>query len=102
MARIAGVDLPRNKRIEIGLTYIFGIGRPRSNQILKSVNVDPNKKTDTLSDEEVQKIRDLIEKSFPVEGELRRKVSMDIKRLIDLIADLFCCPRLEIDSQIIF
>ena len=84
MARIAGVDLPRNKRIEIGLTYIFGIGRPRSNQILKTVNVDPNKKTDALLDEEVQKIRDYIEKSFPVEGELRRKVSVDIKRLIDL------------------
>ena len=74
MARIAGVDLPRNKRIEVGLTYIFGIGRPRSNQILKTVNVDPNRKTDALSDEEVQKIRDYIEKSFPVEGELRRKV----------------------------
>ena len=84
MARIAGVDLPRNKRIEIGLTYIFGIGRPRSNFILKTVNVDPNKKTDALLDEEVQKIRDYIEKSFPVEGELRRKVSLDIKRLMDL------------------
>ncbi len=84
MARIAGVDLPRNKRIEIGLTYIFGIGRPRSARILKSVNVDPNKKTDALSDDEVQKIRDHIEKNFPVEGELRRKVSVDIKRLMDL------------------
>lgn len=84
MARIAGVDLPRNKRIEIGLTYIFGIGRSRSNQILKTVNVDPQKKTDSLQEEEVQKIRDYIEKSFPVEGELRRKVSVDIKRLIDL------------------
>ncbi len=84
MARIAGVDLPRNKRIEIGLTYIFGIGRSRSSQILKLVNIDPNKKTDSLQDEEVQKIRDYIEKSFPVEGELRRKVSVDIKRLIDL------------------
>ena len=84
MARIAGVDLPRNKRIEVGLTYIFGIGRPRANQILKTVNVDPNKKTDALLDDEVQKIRDYIEKSFPVEGELRRKVSVDIKRLMDL------------------
>lgn len=84
MARIAGVDLPRNKRIEIGLTYIFGIGRPRSGKILKTVNVDPNKKTDALSDEEVQRIRDHIEKNFAVEGELRRKFSMDIKRLMDL------------------
>ena len=84
MARIAGVDLPRNKRIEIGLTYIFGIGRSRSGRILKAVNVDPNRKTDALSDEEVQKIRDHIEKNMAVEGELRRKVSVDIKRLMDL------------------
>lgn len=84
MARIAGVDLPRNKRIEIGLTYILGIGRPRSIRVLKATNVDPNKKTDALSDEEVQRIRDHIEKNFAVEGELRRKVSVDIKRLMDL------------------
>lgn len=84
MARIAGVDLPRNKRIEIGLTYIFGIGRPRSGKILKAVNVDPNKKTDVLSDDEVQRIRDHIEKNLSVEGELRRKFSTDIKRLMDL------------------
>lgn len=84
MARIAGVDLPRNKRIEIGLTYILGIGRPRSQSILKAVNIDPNKKTDQLGDDEVQKIRDHIEKSFPVEGELRRQYGMSIKRLMDL------------------
>lgn len=84
MARIAGVDLPRNKRIEIGLTYIFGIGRPRALKILKSLNLDPNKKTDALGDDEVQKIRDHIEKSFPVEGELRRTIGMSIKRLMDL------------------
>ena len=84
MARIAGVDLPRNKRIEVGLTYIFGIGRSLSRRILGSVNVDPNKKTDQLGEEEVARIREHIEKSFPVEGELRRTISMNIKRLIDL------------------
>lgn len=84
MARIAGVDLPRNKRIEIGLTYIFGIGRPRSLQILKTLNMDPNKKTDQLADDEVAKIRDHIEKNYPVEGELRRTIGMNIKRLMDL------------------
>lgn len=84
MARIAGVDLPRNKRIEVGLTYIFGVGRPRAAAVLKAVSIDPNKKTDVLTDDEVQQIRDYIEKNFPVEGELRRKVSVDIKRLMDL------------------
>ena len=84
MARIAGVDLPRNKRIEVGLTYIFGIGRNLSTRILKTANVDPNKKTDQLSDEEVAKIRDHIEKNLPVEGELRRQITMHIKRLMDL------------------
>ncbi len=84
MARIAGVDLPRNKRVEIGLTYIFGIGRSRSLQILKLVNIDPHKKTDQLAEDEVAKIRDHIEKNHPVEGELRRIVSMNIKRLMDL------------------
>ena len=84
MARFAGVDLPRNKRIEVGLTYIFGIGKTRSNVILKATNVDPNKKTDQLTDDEVARIRDHMEKNFDVEGELRRTVSMNIKRLIDL------------------
>ena len=84
MARIAGVDLPRNKRIEIGLTYVFGIGRSLSAKILKEVNVDPNKKTDQLGDDEVGRIRDHIEKSVPVEGELRRTIGMSIKRLMDL------------------
>ncbi|MBI4403873.1 MAG: 30S ribosomal protein S13 [Deltaproteobacteria bacterium] len=84
MARIAGVDLPRNKRVEVGLTYIYGIGRSRSARILQMVNVDPNKKTDELAEDEVSKIRDYIEKNVPVEGELRRTVSMNIKRLMDL------------------
>ena len=84
MARIAGVDLPRNKRIEVGLTYIFGIGRSLSNSILRSVNIDPNTKTDALADEDVNRIREHIEKNFPVEGELRRIVSSNIKRLLEL------------------
>lgn len=84
MARIAGVDLPRNKRVEVGLTYIFGIGRSLSSTILKAVNVDPNKKTDQLADDELVRIRDYIEKNFSVEGELRRTISQNIKRLIDL------------------
>ncbi|MBM4303449.1 MAG: 30S ribosomal protein S13 [Deltaproteobacteria bacterium] len=84
MARIAGVDLPRNKRIEVGLTYVFGIGRSLSAKILKAVNVDPNKKTDQLGDDEVGRIREHIEKSVQVEGELRRTIGMSIKRLMDL------------------
>ncbi len=84
MARIAGVDLPRNKRVEIGLTYIYGIGRSLSAKILNTVNVDPNKKTDQLAEDEVARIREHIEKSETVEGELRRTLSMSIKRLMDL------------------
>lgn len=84
MARIAGVDLPRNKRIEIGLTYIFGIGRTTSQDILHQVNVDPNKKTDKLTEDETSRIRDLIEKQYSVEGELRRVLNSNIKRLMDL------------------
>ena len=84
MARIAGVDLPRNKRVEVGLTYIFGVGRARAMHILKTVNVDPNKKTDQLAEDEVGKIKDYIEKNVPVEGELRRIISTNVKRLMDL------------------
>lgn len=84
MARIAGVDLPRNKRVEVGLTYIFGIGRSRSKNILELTKVDPNKKTDQLAEEEVTRIREHIEKNVPVEGELRRTISMNVKRLMDL------------------
>ncbi len=84
MARIAGVDLPRNKRIEVGLTYIFGIGRSRAKKVLSLINMDPNKKTDQLGEEEVALIREHIEKNFAVEGELRRTISMNIKRLMDL------------------
>lgn len=84
MARIAGIDLPRNKRIEVALTYIYGVGRSLSSRILKATNVDPNKKTDQMQEDELTKIREYMEKNFPVEGELRRQVSMSIKRLMDL------------------
>jgi len=84
LARIAGVDLPKNKRIEIGLTYIFGIGRTRSRQILDKLGIDYNMKTDTLSDSEINDIRKVIDGEFKVEGDLRAEVSMNIKRLMDL------------------
>lgn len=84
MARIAGVDLPRNKRVEIGLTYIYGIGKTSSRQILAELNIDPDLKTDQLSDEEVSNIRKVIDSEYRVEGALRSEVSMNIKRLMDL------------------
>ena len=84
MARIAGVDLPRNKRVEIGLTYIYGIGRTTSRRILGKLNIDPDTKTDDLSESEVNSIRKVIDSELKVEGELRTQVSMNIKRLMDL------------------
>ena len=84
MARIAGVDLPRRKRIEIGLTYIFGIGRSSSTKILAQLNIDPSTSTDDLTDEEINNIRKVIDGKFKVEGELRTEISMNIKRLMDL------------------
>lgn len=84
MARIAGVDLPRDKRVEIGLTYIFGIGRSLSNKILKTVGVNPDTRIKDLSEEEVAKLRDIIDKNYKVEGDLRREVALNIKRLIDI------------------
>ncbi len=84
MARIAGVDLPRNKRMEIALTYIFGIGKSASRKILKEANIELDKKSDTLTEAEVAKIREIIDRSHPVEGDLRREVSLSIKRLVDL------------------
>lgn len=84
MARIAGVDLPRNKRMEVALTYIFGLGRPSAKKICAETKIDHNKKTDELTENEVQKLREIIEKSFKVEGDLRRDVSLSIKRLTDL------------------
>lgn len=84
MARIAGVDLPRRKRIEIGLTYIFGIGRSTSNMILEELKIDPNTLTDDLTDVEINNIRKVIDSKLKVEGELRTDISMNIKRLMDL------------------
>jgi small subunit ribosomal protein S13 len=84
LARIAGVDLPRNKRIEIGLTYIYGIGKTSSRRILTKLKIDPDLKTDQLSDEEVSNIRKEIDSEYKVEGVLRTEVSMNIKRLMDL------------------
>lgn len=84
MARIAGVDLPRNKRIEVGLTYIFGIGRARSKEILVKLNIDPSTRTDDLSEAEINGIRRVIDSDYKVEGELRSEVGINIKRLMDL------------------
>ncbi|MDZ4676990.1 MAG: 30S ribosomal protein S13 [Oligoflexia bacterium] len=84
MARLAGVDLPRNKRIVIGLTYIFGIGVSSSRKILKEAGVDEAKRTDTLSDVDIAKIREVIDRDFKLEGDLRREVALNIKRLMDL------------------
>lgn len=84
MARIAGVDLPRTKRAEIGLTYIFGIGRARSMSILARAGVDANKKVKDLTEEEVAKIRQIIEEDGSVEGDLRKEVAMGIRRLIEI------------------
>lgn len=84
MARIAGVDLPREKRVEIGLTYIFGIGRVTSNKILAATDINPDIRVKDLSEDQVAKIRDYIENNIHVEGDLRREIMMDIKRLKDI------------------
>lgn len=84
MARIAGVDLPRNKRVEIALTYIFGIGRTSSQKILKEAGVDVNIRTDDLTESQIADIRKIIDNKFKVEGDLRKEVSMNIKRYMDL------------------
>ena len=84
MARIAGIDLPKNKRIEIALTYIYGIGRTTSQKILDKANVDLNTKSDLLTEEEINAIRRVIDSDYKVEGDLRTEVSMNIKRLMDL------------------
>lgn len=81
MARIAGVDLPNDKRVEIGLTYIYGIGRTMSKQILAECGINPDTRVKDLSDDEISKIRDTIDHSYHVEGDLRREVAMNIKRL---------------------
>ncbi len=84
MARIAGVDLPPNKRIEIGLTYIYGIGRPQANKILSATGVSPDTKVRELNDDETNKIRKAIEEQYRVEGDLRKEISFNIKRLMEI------------------
>jgi small subunit ribosomal protein S13 len=84
VARISGVDLPLNKRVEIGLTYIFGIGRARSNKILEAAEVDPNIRVKDLTEEQVSRIRKIIQETGEVEGDLRKKIQMDIRRLIEI------------------
>jgi len=84
MARIAGVELPKNKRMDIALTYIYGIGRPAALKILKAANVDPARKSDDLNAEEQVRIRQMLDQDYKVEGDLRREVQQSIKRLMDL------------------
>src|SRR5262245_1135795 len=84
MARIAGIELPRNKRVEVGLTYIYGIGRTTARTIVAEAGVSPDKKTDVLTDEEVVNLRRVIEQSYRVEGDLRRDLANSIKRYIDI------------------
>jgi small subunit ribosomal protein S13 len=84
MARIAGINIPLNKRVEIGLTYIYGVGRSQSNAILKKAGVDPNTYVKDLTDDEVIKLRDAIDQDLTVEGDLRRELSQNIKRLMEI------------------
>lgn len=84
MARIAGVDLPREKRVEVALTYIFGIGRPTSQKILSAAGVDSNTRVRDLTEDEVGKLREYIDKTVKVEGDLRREISLNIKRLMEI------------------
>ncbi len=84
MARIAGVDLPKNKRVEIGLTYIYGIGRKSAEEILANTGVNPDTRVKDLSEDDVSKLRDYIDHNFIVEGDLRRNVALNIKRLIEI------------------
>lgn len=84
MARIAGIDLPKDKRVEVALTYIYGIGFPTSQKILLETGVNPNTRVKDLTEEEISRIREYIEKNLKVEGDLRREVAMNIKRLIDI------------------
>ena len=84
MARIAGINIPLNKRVEIGLTYIYGIGRPTSNDILAAIGIEPDRKVRDLTDDEVSKLRDVIDRDYVVEGDLRRERSQNIKRLMEI------------------
>ena len=84
MARIAGVDIPNNKRVEIALTYIYGIGRKSSNDILAKTGIDPDKRAKDLTEDEIAKLRDVIENEYTVEGDLRREVGLNIKNMIEI------------------
>ncbi len=84
MARIAGIDLPREKRVEIGLTYIFGIGRKKASEIVNATGINPDTRIKDLTEAEVSKLRDYIDRNVQVEGDLRREVSMNIKRLVEI------------------
>ena len=84
MARIAGINIPLYKRVEIGLTYIYGIGRPTSNDILAAIGIEPDRKVRDLTDDEVSKLRDIIDRDYVVEGDLRRERSQNIKRLMEI------------------
>jgi small subunit ribosomal protein S13 len=84
MARLVGVDLPRDKRIEVALTYIFGIGKTRAQELLKATDINPDTRTNALGDEELVKLRDYIEANFQVEGDLRREVTADIRRKVEI------------------
>jgi small subunit ribosomal protein S13 len=84
MARIAGVDLPRDKRVEIALTYIYGLGRTTSNEVIKKTGVNPDTRVRDLTEEEITKLREVIDRDFKVEGDLRREESMNVKRLIEI------------------
>ncbi|MBQ3118990.1 MAG: 30S ribosomal protein S13 [Clostridia bacterium] len=84
MARISGVDLPREKRVEVGLTYVYGIGLPSSQKILAEAGINPDTRVKDLTEDEVQKLREIIDKDYIVEGDLRRNVALDIKRLMEI------------------
>ena len=84
MARIAGVDIPNNKRVEIALTYIYGIGRKSANDILAKTGVDPDKRAKDLTEDEIAKLRDVIENAYTVEGDLRREVALNIKNMVEI------------------
>jgi small subunit ribosomal protein S13 len=84
MARIAGVDIPRDKRVEISLTYIYGVGRSTANKILKRAEINPNTRVKDLTEQEISRIREVLEGNYVVEGDLRRELSMNIKRLMDI------------------
>lgn len=84
MARLAGVDLPRDKRVEVALTYIYGIGRSRASEVLKKTGVDPDTRVRDLTEDEVTRLREVIERDYTVEGDLRREVQQNIKRLMDI------------------